>query len=230
MLNIEETIREIRFLTESTTGVLINGTPDLGNNCYENSFITMCVLKMHKIPALHCQGCALVVDKSKNFNLSIDPHSWTGSPAFGVVDFSLPAENFSIYKNKVVQSNSWQVHVSSDSTLLSRVLNTPDHYPEDRFVFYYPQGGRDIKIMDIFLGPSITDSPKTVERMQSYSQDLLAKIAIHVFLLSKGERQSLANLQQNEAFNTLESWDLNAKEYLVQQENSHVPVKRGENY
>lgn len=221
MFDLKSTIQEIRFLTESQQSSLINGTPDLGNNCYENSFITMCLLKLYGFDALHCEGCTTVVDKTTGLSLLINPHSWTGSPSFGVVDFSLPTIGneaiYSVYKNSIAEQSNWKIHISSEPTLLSKVLDNPNYFPEDRYIFYYPKGGRKISILDVLRGASITGSPKTIERMQPFSQDLLAKVALHVYLYSKKERPSLSNHQQHKAFEILESWDIDAKKHLVQQ-------------
>lgn len=204
-------------MTGTARGYLENGVPDLGDNCYENAFVSMYFLRMHGFKANCYSGSALMVDKKQNSAISIVPHSWTGSPSVGVVDFSLThpltTSQISVFQNQT-NHKKWNIHISSNPAHFNRIMKDPNQLEGENFIFYFVERERVFNLSDIFYGAESTTSPKTVERMKSFSNDLLVKIVIHVYLHSKKERASLAEHDQHAALEKLNSWFIDTKDYI----------------
>lgn len=200
-----------------------DSTVDVGNdarwNCFAKSYATMWLLRLLGTSADWYQGKLAIL----NFGAAtkelfvIVPHAWAGTSPRAICDLTIRQiggqVTMSVIGTRVAEGGSWDIIAEADRTRFDAIASGNISSDPKRCLIYHPERCAKFRAEDIKDRMSIR-SPSTQRTLGRYSENLLPKAILHLFLVITGERTTLPR-NNSDPWDTLNAWDVDAFGELV---------------
>jgi len=216
-------IDDLHLLFANPPGKLLaNGVPDLGLNCYAKAFVTTFLARLQGIPADFVMGRVLYAPvTTQPFPFLIDPHAWTGTRDGLVIDLSIHELNgwgrVAAGCVPVAGVSSPTVNFTVGADKFKSLLTNFPRLPLGLHIFYQGTMLERFAFKVIHRIGETINSPHGRRIAARYPGDnVIAKAILHLHGLVEGTRDSFEGCTQENAWDRLAAWPVDAVAKLEQ--------------
>jgi len=202
--------------------ILANGLPDLGLNCYAKAFVTTFLARLQGIPADFVAGRVLYTPvTTQPFPFLIDPHAWTGTRDGLVIDLSIHELNgwrrVAAGCVPMAGASSPAVRFTAKPEEFEALLASSPQLPRGLHIFYQGQALERFAFKLIHRIGETINSPHGRRIAARYpGNNVIAKAILHLHGLIEGTRESFEGYTQENAWDRLAAWPVDAVAELEQ--------------